>query len=73
MLMESQDVIRERQKAARKWRLEAWPIDPETEQGRALALLCLTPTISDYLAEHDPQGLKQAQKALNGKSWEDYV
>lgn len=40
---------------------------------RALNVICLTETTSDYLAEHDPQALKQSQIALNGQSWEDYI
>jgi hypothetical protein len=46
--------------------------DPSTATYRALCVVVLTHATSNYLAEFDPQALKQAQIALNGKSWEDF-
>lgn len=78
MLLEKRSAITTRQLAARKW-LEEFAektkrqLSPQSEIERALAVICLTHKTSDYLAEHDPQGLKQAQKALAGDSWEDFL
>jgi hypothetical protein len=46
---------------------------PTNKAGRALSVLVLTKPTSDYLAEFDPQALKQAQIALDGTSWEDFA
>lgn len=67
-----------RQVAANKWAVEFAESrqnkppskDPKT---RALAVVVLTDTTRDWLAEHDPMALKQAQEALNGKSYCDYL
>jgi hypothetical protein len=69
--------ISEREQANGRWR-EAYASQtrsaPEmTVERRALAVITLDATISTWLAEHDPQALKQAQRALNGTSWEDYL
>jgi hypothetical protein len=39
---------------------------------KALLVFLLTEKTSDWLAENDPQALKQAQKAMNGKSYLDF-
>lgn len=44
-----------------------------TQHEKALLVMLLTPTTSDYLADNDPQALKQAQVAVSGKSWEDFM
>jgi hypothetical protein len=70
----------ERLRAARKW-LEVWGENfcenpdnqPQDKVSRALKVLVLTHKTSEYLAEHDPQALKQAQEALTGESWEKYL
>jgi hypothetical protein len=79
MLMEPQATIRRRQTAARLW-LEAYAEQirngdsrAEAAIDRALMVILLTLRTSDYLAEHDPQALKQAQTALSGTSWEDHI
>lgn len=75
MLFEKRDAIEVRQAAARCW-LEAYAakhIYGESKHERALAVLVLTHKTSDYLAEFDPQALKQAQLALDVTSWEDFV
>jgi len=67
--METQAVIKERQTAARQW---AQAFDekmkvmgqPQDRVARALMVIVLCGKISDFLAEHDPQSLKQAQQVL---------
>lgn len=78
MLMEPRHLIEARQFAARKW-LDAFAErklqckeGTKNPQVDALIVIVLTQRTSDFLAEHDPQALKQAQKALDGTSWEDY-
>lgn len=64
--------------SARKWleyyadcrKKDQSPLDAAS---RALAVICLTEATSNYLAEFDPQALKQAQLALSGKSWENFA
>jgi hypothetical protein len=78
MLLEPPGAIKCRQLAARRW-LEYYaektrggnPQEAGAAQ-RALAVIVLTHKTSDYLADHDPQALKQAQQALDGNSWEDW-
>ena len=79
MLMERREVIEMRQHAARQW-LEAFAEkcrnakdQPQGKPDRALMVIVLTNKTSDFLAEHDPQSLKQAQEALTGSSWEDHL
>ncbi len=69
-----------RQLAARKWIEDYKPrhidftgISWGEKSYRALAVLVLTERTSDFLADTDQQALKQAQLALSGKSWENYV
>jgi hypothetical protein len=76
MLMESSDVIQARQEASIKW-LEEYEknvVDdqPTARRDRALMFLLLPRRTTKWLAEFDPQTLKEAQLSLNGKSWEDY-
>lgn len=44
----------------------------KTPMARALAVFMFTTNTVCWLAEHDPQALKQAQLALTGESWEAY-
>ena len=76
--MEPRADIERRQLAAHRW-LEVYagktrngPPGHSTAAERALAVIVLTHKTGDYLAEHDPQALKQAQEALDGTSWMDY-
>ena len=69
-----------RQHAARKWlkaHADKWlnkaNEKPQGKTDRALMVIVLTHKTSDFLAEFDPQALKQAQEALTGDSWENYL
>ena len=66
--MEPRADIERRQLAAHRW-LEVYagktrngPPGHSTAAERALAVIVLTHKTGDYLAEHDPQALKQAQE-----------
>lgn len=62
--------------AARRWIQVHSPLNRSVsrrETDRALIVLVFTYATSDYLAVNDPQALRQAQVALMGDSWEDYV
>lgn len=78
MLLEPREPIELRQNAARKW-LDRYADrtrnngGPDGKAERALAVIVLTEKTSDFLAEHDPQALKQAQLALDELSWEDFA
>jgi len=78
MLFEPRADIERRQVAARQW-LEQYHEkmmngdQPRDEVSRALMVIVLTHKTSDFLAEHDPQSLKQAQEALGGSSWENFI
>ena len=78
MFMEPRARIEQRQRAARRW-LDDFAEkcrtgdQPRGSAERALMVFVLTHETSDFLAEHDPQGLKQAQEVLTpGHSWADY-
>jgi hypothetical protein len=77
MLMERREVVEARKQAARQW-LEAFAEkmrngdQPTAKTDRALVVIVLDHRTSDWLAEHDPQALKQAQEALSGESWAKY-
>lgn len=72
--MEPDERIAERRKAARRWIDEYERDDVEMDDHeKSLLVLALTRETSDYLAEVDPQALKQSQTAINGKSWENYL
>ena len=77
MLFENPKTIIKRQDAARKWiqhYTEKTRNNQETgEQPRALAVIVLTERTSDFLAQHDPQALKQAQLALDDRSYEHFM
>lgn len=71
------EAIKKRQDAARKW-IEAFRLKRETKPvkgkvNKALAVLVLTFQTSDWLAENDPFALRQAQEALDGSSYCDYL
>lgn len=73
MLMETQEVIIARQQQAKKWQTEHSSLELSDDKiFNALLVLLLDPRHSKYLAEHDPLALKQAQKAISDKCWEDY-
>jgi hypothetical protein len=67
--------------ASRKW--FAWRADlartnPKiaedmTQEQKALNVIVLTHETSEYLAEHDPQALKQCQEAISGCSWQNFL
>lgn len=40
---------------------------------KALGVIVLTESVRDYLAEHDPMALMQAQQALNEKDYTNYL
>jgi hypothetical protein len=82
MKNEPQKEIRRRQRAAEAW---AWEFNQparefngvnaalDTPSKKALGVYVLTGHIRDYLAEHDPMALRQAQETLNGKSYIDFL
>lgn len=70
--------IYNRQAAARRWieyhqeQYGSLPDTVYTKTEKALLVIVLTGETVDYLAENDPQALKQAQLALSNKSWQDF-
>lgn len=75
--MSTMSVIEARKLASQKWREQYHDqIKNNRPSGKvesALLVIVLDENISNYLAEFDPQALRQAQEALNGKSWADFV
>lgn len=77
MLLEQRQVIEDRKAAARKW-IAAYATQTVNRQeasrvARALVVLVMDLRTSDYLAEFDPMGLKQAQESLNNLSWANFM
>jgi hypothetical protein len=67
MLFENQNAIQLRKDAARHWinNFVASDFVCVSKEQKALAVIVLDSRISNWLAEHDPQALKQAQEALS--------
>lgn len=78
MLMELAAEIKKRVDATKAWiedydaemKRDGQPIDSKS---RAILVIVMDARISSWLAEHDPNALEQAQKAMNGKSWNDFI
>lgn len=73
---EAAEAVKRRKDAADKWAEDFFAARSGGVTGtqrKALAVITGTAGIRDYLAEFDPMALKQAQEALNGKSYIDYL
>lgn len=64
---------------ARKAAAQAWAIEynhtrkPRGKAERALAVICLSVEIREWLAVNDPGALSQAQQALNGLDYTAFL
>jgi hypothetical protein len=64
-----------RQRAAELWasRLSVRPNEAMSKVEKSLAVLLTTPHIRDYLAANDPKAMEQAQAALTGSSYLNFM
>lgn len=70
---EAREAILKRQVASQKWAEDLIREKKPSKMTKALMVFVLTHDTTNWLAENDPQALRQAQEALNGKSYIDYL
>lgn len=58
--------------AAKKWAM-GYKGGAKGRIQKALAVVVLDPAIYSFLAEHDPMALRQAQQALSGTDYTQYL